>query len=49
MDLNHRPQHYENQNEIILKKTRTEIENDFNIGDKIQVYFNINDGTILKN
>jgi putative spermidine/putrescine transport system ATP-binding protein len=39
----------ENQNEIILKKTRTEIENDFNIGDKIQVYFNINDGTILKN
>jgi putative spermidine/putrescine transport system ATP-binding protein len=39
----------ENQNEIILKKTRTEIENDFYIGDKIQVYFNINDGTILKN
>ena len=39
----------ENQNEIILKKTRTEIENVFNIGDKIQVYFNISDGTILKN
>jgi len=39
----------ENKNEIILKKTRTEIENDFNNGDKIQVYFNINDGTLLKN
>ena len=39
----------ENQNEIILKKTRTEIENDFNNGDKIKVYFNINDGTLLKN
>ena len=38
----------ENKNEIILKKTRTEIENDFNNGDKIQVYFNINDGTLLK-
>ena len=39
----------ENKNEIILKKTRTEIENDFNNGDKIQVYFNLNDGTLLKN
>ena len=39
----------ENKNEIILKKTRTDIENDFNNGDKIQVYFNINDGTLLKN
>jgi len=39
----------ENQNEIILKKTRTGIENDFNIEDKIQVYFNISDGTTLKN
>jgi putative spermidine/putrescine transport system ATP-binding protein len=38
----------ENKNEIILKKTRTDIENDFNNGDKIQVYFNINDGTPLK-
>jgi putative spermidine/putrescine transport system ATP-binding protein len=38
----------EDKNEIILKKARTEIGNDFNNGDKIKVYFNINDGTLLK-
>ena len=37
----------ENTNDIILKKTRSEIENKINIGDKIKVYFNINECTLL--
>ena len=36
-----------NTNDIILKKTRSEIENKINIGDKIKVYFNINECTLL--
>ena len=38
-----------NKNEIILKKTRIDVQNDFNNGDKIKVYFNASECTFLKN
>jgi putative spermidine/putrescine transport system ATP-binding protein len=37
-----------NNNTIILKKTRIDNEDNFNISDTIKVYFNINECTLLK-
>ena len=37
-----------NNNSIILKKTRIDNENNFNISDTINVYFNINECTLLQ-
>ncbi len=38
----------DNGNTLILKKTRIDNENNFNISDSIQVYFNINECTLLQ-
>ncbi len=38
----------DNGNTLILKKTRIDNENNFNVSDSIQVYFNINECTLLQ-